>query len=62
MYVGDFEDLETKDIDEMIDEYGKTVGLANYFAVNAVNLLDGRGNWETVRDFILNELVNWIDE
>ena len=61
MYVGDFEELETLDLREMIEQYGKTLGLANYFTVNAVNILHD-GNWETVRDFIYDELVNWIDE
>lgn len=60
-YIGEFEDFENKELNELIEDQGKTLGLATWFTVNAVNILES-GNWETVRDFIYDELVNWIDE
>lgn len=60
-YIGEFEDFENKELNELIEDQGKTLGLATWFTVNAVNILEN-GNWETVRDFIYDELVNWIDE
>lgn len=50
-----------KTVDELIDEYGTTRGLAIYLAVRSVNELEN-GNWEDVENFIYDELVNWIDE
>lgn len=62
MYVGDFEDLETKELEEMIKEYGKTKGLANYMAVSAVLALEDGGNYETLIDDFYKILVDYIDE
>ena len=60
-YDGEFEDYEKMEADDLIEEKGKTWGLATFFAVNAVNILEN-GNWEKLRDFIYEELVNHIDE
>ena len=61
-YCGEiYENNLKKTIEELIDEYGTTKGLAIYLAVRSVNELEN-GNWEDVESFIYDELVNWIDE
>ena len=61
-YLGEiYENNLKKTVDELIEEYGTTRGLAIYLAVRSVNELEN-GNWEDVADFMYDELVNWIDE
>ena len=60
-YDGEFEDYEGMDVKKLITEKGRTKGLATYFAVNAVNILEN-GNWENLRDFIYDELANYTGE
>ena len=60
-YNGDFDDYDGMMLEDIIEKQGKTKGLATFLAVGAVKMLEFN-NWEYVRDFIYETLIDYIDE